>query len=59
MEVAEGVGALRFFYTALTSAVAGELQELLRRSFPRMAGELVLDAHPALRSLRHRYPESA
>lgn len=55
VEVAEGVGALHFFYTAPTSVVASELEALLRRSFPRMIRSLVLDANPTLRSLHHRY----
>lgn len=55
VEVAEGVGALHFFYIAPTSVVAGELEDLLRRSFPRMIGGLVLDAHPTLRRLHDRY----
>lgn len=36
------MSALHFFYTALTSVVASELEALLRRSFPRMIGSLVL-----------------
>lgn len=55
VEVAQGVGALHFFYTAPTGVVAGELEALLRRSFPRMIGSLVLDANPTLRSLHDRY----
>ncbi|MGQ0776605.1 MAG: endonuclease III domain-containing protein [Pseudonocardiales bacterium] len=55
VEVVEGVGALHFFFTAPTSVVGSELEALLRRSFPRMIGSLVLDANPTLRSLRNRY----
>ncbi|MGH3939378.1 MAG: endonuclease III domain-containing protein [Pseudonocardiaceae bacterium] len=55
VQVAQGMGALHFFYTIPTSALTGELEVLLRRSFPRMIGSLVLDAHPTLRSLYDRY----
>lgn len=55
VEVTEGAGALNFFYTAPTAAIAARLQTLLRRSFPRQIGQLTLRAHPILRSLQEHY----
>jgi endonuclease III len=55
VEVAEGVGALHFFYDPPRTDIASQLETLLRETFPRLINSLTLDANLTLRRLRDRY----
>ncbi|XVS60890.1 endonuclease III domain-containing protein [Actinosynnema sp. CA-299493] len=55
VDVAEGDRALRFDHDAPDDRTAALLHGLLRRTFTRTIGDLVLDAHPILSALHQRY----
>jgi endonuclease III len=55
VDVAQAPRALHFTYDAPNRHVAAHLEQQLRRTFPRMIGDLDLNANPTLASLRDRY----